>query len=448
MTEADLKDRLSADVRDIEATPELLGRVRAGGARRLRRRRLTQLAVSSVAVAALGATAITGRAFFDQVPDVPAASRITTDQYQFLMGGDTRGNLADDKAYLRQVAAAWKKAQATTYNKQRGVYDHLVGEPRVYWAGDTPGGRAAVIAQYSDLRNHANVQLNYEGIQTVAGFVVDDKNGHPTVVADVYPDGGQLTTGLVATKGANRTLVVLDTGKKTGWSPERIYYDDGTSSRKYTPLRFKDGVSLVNLPADVRLPAVEVHTVPPTGLTDQWLANAGANAGGEPTDRVVTHRLWEDLNGASWPMTDGAEGLAKKAHQTLVQATMRTTDNFYGAADSSWAGYGVSANGSAVYLGEQQLDRDPTRIYAFLRSTAGKTQLVSGPVDRQSGLPVHLKLPDGQGWAVARKDGKLSYRTGGGAWSTPRDNALLVPDGSDVQVRVEAAGTTKLVTLR
>jgi hypothetical protein len=447
MTETDLKDRLSADVRDIEATPELLGRVRAGGARRLRRRRLTQLAVSSVAVAALGATAITGPAFFDQVPDVPAASRITTDQYQFLMGGDTRGNLADDKAYLHQVVAAWKKAQATSYNKQRGVYDHLVGEPRVYWAGDTPGGRAAVVAQYSDLRNHANVQLNYEGIQTVAGFVVDDKNGHPTVVADVYPDGGKLTTGLVATKGANRTLVVLDTGKKTGWSPKRLYHDNGTTSRDYTRLQFKDGVSIVNLPPDVRLPALDVHTLPATGPSNQYLANAGANAGGEPKDRTITHRLWEEPSRSVWSMTDGAEGLAQKAHGTLVDATIDTSMDFYGAADSLWVGYGVSADGSAVYLGEQQLDRDPTRIYAVLQSGSGK-KMVSGPVDRQSGLPVHLKLPDGQGWAVARKDGKLSYRTGGGAWSTPRDNALLVPDGNDVQVRVEAAGTTKVVTLR
>ncbi len=54
MTETELKNRLTASVDEIEATPDVLDRVRSGGARRLRRRRLTTLAATTLAVVAVG----------------------------------------------------------------------------------------------------------------------------------------------------------------------------------------------------------------------------------------------------------------------------------------------------------------------------------------------------------------------------------------------------------
>ena len=59
-----------------------------------------------------------------------------------------------------------------------------------------------------------------------------------------------------------------------------------------------------------------------------------------------------------------------------------------------------------------------------------------------------IKLPGGQGWALARRDARLSYRSDGGAWSAARSSALLVPAGANAEVRVEIDGKTEVVALR
>jgi hypothetical protein len=66
---------------------------------------------------------------------------------------------------------------------------------------------------------------------------------------------------------------------------------------------------------------------------------------------------------------------------------------------------------------------------------------------QESPLPVSIKLPDGQGWAVAQKDADLSYRIDGGTWSTPRKNALLVPAGRNAEVEVATSNGETTVQL-
>ncbi|MGW1341767.1 hypothetical protein ACWCOV_11980 [Kribbella sp. NPDC002412] len=152
----------------------------------------------------------------------------------------------------------------------------------------------------------------------------------------------------------------------------------------------------------------------------------------------------------TWPMTAGADTLSTVATNRFESALDAVTDkNYYALRHSFWTAHGVTENGSAVYMGEQQIDRDPTRVYAVLEPRTGKRTIVPGGVpDGTSALPVSIRLPAGQGWAVARKDAKLSYRHDGGAWSTPRTNAVLVPAGDKAEVRVEASGLTEVVTLR
>jgi hypothetical protein len=122
---------------------------------------------------------------------------------------------------------------------------------------------------------------------------------------------------------------------------------------------------------------------------------------------------------------------------------------YYVFADSLWTAYGVTADGSAVYAGEQQLDTDPAHVYAVLKPKTGKARIIHGGVpDRTAVLPVRIKLPDGQGWVVAAKGATLSYRYGDqGGWLGARQNALVVPDGDHAQVSVEINGTSQVVTL-
>lgn len=72
--------------------------------------------------------------------------------------------------------------------------------------------------------------------------------------------------------------------------------------------------------------------------------------------------------------------------------------------------------------------------------------MVNGPADNRSALPVRVQLPDGNGWVVAAKDARLSYRIGSGAWEQPQQNAALCP-ASATAVRVVSRGKTSVVPL-
>ncbi|MFI6680515.1 hypothetical protein [Kribbella sp. NPDC050470] len=452
MTETELKQRLSAGVDDVEAPSDLLDRARLGGARRLRRRRFLALTAGTLAVAAVGGVTVTAPAVLDRLQDPPAASApVAADLYSFLMKTPTRGDLADDQAYLEEVLTAWRTSHRKSPNYDRGIFDHLQGNPQVYWAGNTPGGRVAIVAEHSYLRHHDNIQLDKEGVYTLVGFVVDGKDGKPTMLADSYPaPGAGLMTGMVATKGDTKALVVLDTGKKAGWSAGRTHGEDGGTSREYTPLQFKDGVSVVELPRDADLADLSISGLPANGEAYQGIVNGGVEAA-KPEQNPDDRRQWSDFTDLeTWPMTAGADTLGTVATNRFETALDAVTEkNYYTLGHSFWVAYGVTANGSSVYMGEQQIDNDPTRVYAVLEPKAGKRTIVPGGVpDGNSPLPVSVRLPAGQGWAVARKGANLSYRYDGGAWSTPRTNAVLVPAGDKAEVKVEASGTTEVVTLR
>jgi hypothetical protein len=236
-------------------------------------------------------------------------------------------------------------------------------------------------------------------------------------------------------------------GGDFGWSLQRRYTPGG-STRDYTPLKFGDGVSVVGLPEGVNPDGLRVSPLPvkpafgvPFSIRDN-----------RPMATVMTdNRLWKqpDPIYATWPMTEGAGAPAKTANDDFGAAVDSVSDrSVNGMAGSLWIGYGVTANGSRLLVGEQAFDEDPTHVYAVLRSPAGKQTVVQGGVpDPKAPLPVTIKLPGGQGWAVAQMKAELSYRYGDGEWSAPRKNAALVPAGDDAEVRVTLDGTTKTVAL-
>ncbi len=446
MTETELKNRLTASVDEIEAAPDVLDRVRQGGSRRLRRRRLTTLAVSTLAVLAVGGATLSGPAIYHQLTEPPVAGvPVKNDPYGFLMKGQTRGDLAGDQDYLDQALAAWRKSHRDSINRDRGIFDRMQGEPHVYWAGKTPGGRVAIIGQYSDLRHHDNIQLDRQGVHTLVGFVADGTDGKPTVVADSYPAPGvSLITGFVT----RNTLVVLDIGKKVGWSPAREYdLENGGSGRKYTPVQFRNGVGVVKLPTDTDPKKLALRTLPAKGSSDLSVAGAGVELQGNSTP---DDRLWPDVpDEGLWPMSPAAEQLAGTARETFANAVGAVSDpEYYALAGSLWIGYGVTGDGTAVYLGEQQIDTDPTRMYAVLQPKNGEAVVVSGgEAARDAALPVQIRLPGNQGWAVAAKDATLSYRYGNGGWSPASKNALLIPYAEDVEVKVESPVQTETVQI-
>jgi hypothetical protein len=452
MTETELHERLNATVEDIDAPSDLLHRARQGGARRLRRRRFLSLTATALAVVAVGGVAVAGQDLLASNDQKVAAAPGTGDPYGFLMKGETRGDLAGDQVYLDQVLAAWKGSHSTSVNKSRGIFDDLRGEAKVAWAGNTPGGRAAIVVQQSYLHHHEDIQLDHEGAYTLAGFFGEGPDGKPALVADSYPAprSGLATAFVAGPDKKDQALVVIDVGRQVGLSKELIYTDVGSSRRDFTALRFGDGVSIVKLPAGTNLAALRISPLPAKGHSELLIYDASANT--LPAELAPDQRLWPDAKPAyvAWPMTTGAEKLRSSANETFNNTVETASDPHKdGGMLSLWTGYGVTPDGSNLLLGEFVVDAEPTRVYAVLQSKTGKTTIVPGGVPARTGvLPVSIKLPRGQGWAIAQLDGELSYRVDGGAWSAPRKNAALVPHSRNAEVKVTLKGSTKIVPLR
>lgn len=272
MTETQLKERLSAGVKDIDAPSDLLDRARLGGARRLRRRRFTAVAASSLAVTAIAAVAFVP-AVRDRADQPPAATPTTTqwvdpitpnplDRYAPLMRKETGGDLAGDSAYLAQVLATWHYTQRTERGRlidpiAGDVWANLRDEPRIYWAGNTPAGRVALLVQHyqgrlpdppltsSPKRLHPpTAQSTPMGIRTVVAMVRDDAQGRPKVREFVTPyDDFSFPYFTIRDPGqADAFYVIVGMGKRLGW---------GLSHDKLTPMVFEDGVSVTKIPAAV-----------------------------------------------------------------------------------------------------------------------------------------------------------------------------------------------------
>jgi hypothetical protein len=266
MTEIELRQRLSASVDDIEVPSDLLDRVRLGGARRLRRRRITALAGTALAVTALVGSALAVPGLLDgRALDRPAVAPASVtpaadDPYSFLMKGKTRGNLAGDTGYLGQVLTASVFGRESALRERAGITIELHGDPKVYWAGNTPSGRIAIVAQHFDVHSQGNVKVGLKGIYTFVGFVADDNAGKPMLKGVQYPmpDADRVPT-YIASKGGTDTLVAVDIGRPAGWSAG----PDANGRHEYTPLLFEDGVSVLELPHNVDPSKVSVLPLQP-----------------------------------------------------------------------------------------------------------------------------------------------------------------------------------------
>ena len=254
MTETELKRRLSADVADIEAPPDLLDRARVGGGRRLRRRRLTALAAGSLAVAAVAGAAIGVPALRDRADQAPVATSTPwvdpvtpapDDPYAFLMKGETRGDLVGTR-FIDEVQATWRRAKVEQHGKFGGIggyfWDSMRGSARIYWAGNTPVSRVAIVLQhYQAPAPDLKVKYALHGIYTAVTLVSERGEGRPEVEAILFPIPDRYPF-FVVTRGTTSVLVALDMGKPAGWS---------TMGGKPTPLHFKDGAAVVTLPRNV-----------------------------------------------------------------------------------------------------------------------------------------------------------------------------------------------------
>jgi hypothetical protein len=401
MTDTDIRTALEQATGELRAAPDLLDRVRAGGQRRVVRRR-TALAAGLATIAA-GSTAGVLLAGGDG-GEAPVASP--------LLDRPTRGDLRGDQRFLDQVRRAWRANLGDV---------SVRGEPHVVWAGVAPHvNRAAVVAQRvpQQVASPAG-QIRYG----LTGFVEETTAGLRAISLEEMLTGA--TNAAAALLGPERdVLMVLDDGRDIRYSPTLSYAADGRVDRAFTRLDFRvrDGVAFEAIQARPTAIPMALRAEVPDAQGDRsvGLANISqliddAGRGGPRPD--AGRQAWT-LAGAPkaraendpWDV-EGRDGYDDQYGYQLVPPA------------STWYVRGATADGRQFAV--QTLTGTDDRIRLFLSLGTPEPVLLGFPAPAAP-LPVRVRLPDGQGVVVAGA-GKLRYRVSRGDWLPVARNAALLP---------------------
>jgi hypothetical protein len=431
---------LSAHLRDatdgLATRPDFADAVLRGGRRRRARRRLT-VAASVLAVAAVAATAtvVTQR---EDDPAPVADARLTM---------PTKGDLAGDQAFLDETREVWQRDLPIAPEARDRYYDDLRGDPHVYWAGNTPAGRAAVVLQ--QVYVHPNNQVPEDGLRTAEGLVAVD------------PDDGQLklvTTRMIGWDEPgvadyykfgpdDRTVLIVDNGKPLHYAFE--YTDKGTAEFRKIKVSWRQakpdgGVAIVSVPSAENSRAIIAYegNSPPELISwyDNSLVTTAASAYlglrlTDPAYRMRTDLLpwgevvWELGEPLGLPpvVLDGMWGYFRYVPHVSDYAVGR------------WTIAARLPDGRVLVLKESQTGDAKPRLVARMGTNPSAETLAlidGGTMDPGAVLPVRFRIPDGGGWIVADKGKELSYRTSpGAAWQkSGRDAALLPANATEVLV--------------
>ncbi|SCL17773.1 hypothetical protein GA0074692_0250 [Micromonospora pallida] len=428
--DARVRRALTLAAKDVTVPADLLERARRGGRRRVHRHRVM---VGAVAVLALAGTA-TGVGYANRPgPVVPFA---TSTVGELLLNQPTRGDLAGDADYLRRAVDVHDATRNDSPLYGLGVTRQPAGAPHVAWASRTPAGPAAVVVQ--------PMRVPKTGARVVLlSFLGTGTDGQPEKVgADYYasggPDGWQSVAFLV---GADRsTLVVLDVGIEVEYSVERTYPADGVTRTDWRPVAFTGGAARIAVPAQRGRHTVAVRE---RGGGYLGIGNLTDPAAARPEEGWLDWRRPADRDDpASRPalfILDPTAGVPD-----IVDTRRRLGDVQLGEAEPltpaetgvDWIAVGHTPTGEELVAGDLRIGGDPVRTLVLLRRPGGETVPVVGPaVDPGATLPVAVRLPNGRGWLVARKDAALAWADAGGQWQPAGRDAALLPD-SATRVRV------------
>ncbi|MBN6038734.1 hypothetical protein [Amycolatopsis sp. 195334CR] len=432
METEELGRALRAATGEVEPRPGFTAGVLRGGRRRLARRRMT------VAGGVLVAGALAGGVAFGswQPGSVQVAAASLLDQ-------PTRGDLAGDDGFLAGAAGAWKSGLDTSPYNVDGMLNDRAGEPHVYWAGNTPDGPAAVLAQA--------VRLPAGSARTLYGVVGRDPGDGAVKLLDMaHPEAGLADTGAFRFGRDDRTVLAIDQGTPLYLSAKPVFGPDGKARREWRELRVADGVAITTVPEDTGpIDARLINRAPgaDAGLRDVVpVSSSGAYLrlpAGQGLPKVPEGLPWRVAGEPFVARVGGArdsgvfefgQGLASSG--LFDQYTAMPFDG-----SVPWLVVAGLGDGRTALVGEHaHAGSNPSRVYAVLQRADGsvETALAGDPVDPAATLPVRFRLPDGQGWVVAAKGAQLSYRTGE-TWEGNFTDAALLPDTA-VQVQVRLPG--------
>ncbi|MFG1775962.1 hypothetical protein ACGFIG_05975 [Micromonospora sp. NPDC049048] len=420
--ESDVQGVLRRVTDDLVNPPTLLEDVRRGGRRRLRRRR----AVLAVVCAAVVAVPVGGAL---HLADDRAAVKVASP----LFDEPTRGDLAGDGGYLRQVRQAWRDGA-------RDAGSGVEGDPHVVWAGNTPAGPAAYVAQ----RTTVTPEVSPAGDRMIgyAAFVEPTAEGPRVMKWETVTDTNDGNSSAVLLGPRRDVLVVLDAGHQVEFSPTFRYAADGRIERTFLPVVFRDGAAVLSVPPQRDRVTVALVRTAASATTIVHVANAAhllfADRKATPQPRSVTYTL----PGAERVWGDTPAAQVGNVYENALAAYVDHGGMHRAGASPHLIVYGATPDGRQLLLESVQYDDDPARAIALLAHAGAPFRPVaSGFIDWNAPLPVRLRLPDGQGVLVAAEGAALSYRVGAGEWHDAGRGAALLPADA-TEVRVTATGGT------
>lgn len=431
MNTTELTEHLREATAGMEPPPGFAGAVLRGGRRRRARRRLT-VAASVLAVVAV-ATAATVVTLREDSPAPVADARLTQ---------PTKGDLAGDQEFLDEVGQVWQDDLSYAPEARDGYYDDRRGDPHVYWAGNTPAGRAAIVLQ--QVYVHPNNQVPENGLQTAEGLVaIDPLDGRLKLVttrtigrdepevADYYKFGPD-----------DRTMLVVDNGKPLHYTLDYAVeeFDEGRKLRVDWHRAEPDGgVAVVTIPADTNPWAALVYegNNPPELLfwTDFRFVTTTASSYLALRLTDPTYRMRSDLlpwGEALWELGEptGLPHVALDGMWGFYRYVPHASDY----AVSPWTITARLPDGRVLVLKESQTgDAKPRLVARTAPNLAAEAMNLvdGGTVDPDAILPVRFRIPDGGGWIVADKGKRLSYRTSpDGQWQDAGRDAALLPENT------------------
>ena len=415
--------------------PDVLDGARARGRRRLwHRRTIAGLAALALVFGGVGAVGLVSGPALDRAETFTGADPVGP-----FVDHPTRGDLAQDHAYLTSVLKAWDRSHGNSQNRDRGIFDDLRGEAWVAWAGNTPAGRAALVAQKAFLHEHDNIQLDSEGVTTLLGFVGVDSAGDLAVVGDTYPAPGVNPTTAWFVDPEHTVLAALAEGQPLGYGTGWIYRSDGRAVHQFKPMTTQDGVALATGLTGGKEARVYVSVLPARNAAE---LRDVVNNHFVPQSPPVERRLpWQgtpqhpfspllDLDGTRACGTETTRVDIEALDKAWMTNVADKNANTASLGMSTWHACGTLPDGRRIVLGEQQLDADASRLLALI---GGSTVLDLGELDPRAPLPVAARVPGG--WAVAAYGASLRGRAGKGPWTASRaDAALLAVSTSEVEV--------------
>jgi hypothetical protein len=438
----ELSTHLREATTDLTPRPGFADAVTRSGRRRQVRYRI------GVATAVTAAVALVGGSTYALV----TSSEVTANQIMAgWLDGSTKGDLAGDQAFLDKALAAWEAGKSRSPNASAGIFDDLRDTPHVYWAGNTPAGRAAVVVQQAYLHPHDQLPPGAADTQqTLVGLVaIDQKDGKLKLVGDQFQaKPSDPLPGVFYFGDNDRVLLVVDRQQAVWECHIALGFEAGEVP---TEEKLRSQWNQVPMIAGVGITSID--NSPPMYLV----------SGPDPLlDSRVDLRSWRASDYLAAARTGGTGPLAPAGSLILnwnaswgvgqeSNFDFDTTEMFVQGVwgqngvivagrinvprNDNWTIRAGLEDGRAAVVGAVKRGDEPWRTTVVLVNPDLTTTRIDGPViNPYSPLPIAVRLPDGQGWIVAAQGHPLSYRTNG-EWRSAGDDAALLPDDA-TQVKV------------